>query len=57
MWVGGKRGGTGRAIVAGAVERKGKVVARIIERADEITLAHFTREAVSTKSAWLLTMT
>jgi transposase-like protein len=51
---GDKKGGRGRkagdkTTVVGAVERKGRVVARVIESADARTLTHFVREAVSHK--------
>lgn len=42
-------GGTGKAIVAGAVSRKGNVVARVVRNTDAKTLQAFVREAVSTK--------
>jgi len=40
-------GGKSKAIVVGAVERKGNVVARVIARADGKTLAHFISETIS----------
>jgi hypothetical protein len=40
-------GGTEKFIVVGAVERKGNVVARVIERTDAATFNHFVRETVS----------
>ena len=55
---GGKGGGTGvgdKAIVAGAVRRKGNVVARVIENVKADTLASFIREAVSHKVSLLCT--
>jgi transposase-like protein len=41
--------GTDKTAVIGAVERKGKVVARVINRVDTATLSRFIRETVSTK--------
>jgi transposase-like protein len=38
-----------KSIVIGAVERKGNVVARVIERADVKTIIHFVNETVSHK--------
>jgi transposase-like protein len=51
----GGRGTTGKLIVAGAVERKGTVVARVIYGTDARTLQGFVREAVSTKVDLLAT--
>jgi len=45
----GQRGTADKLIVAGAVERKGSVVARVIANTDHTTLQGFVREAVSTK--------
>jgi transposase-like protein len=42
-------GGSGKTPIAGAVSRKGNVVARVIENTDAATLTGFVREAVSTK--------
>jgi transposase-like protein len=42
-------GGSGKTPIAGAVNRKGNVVARVIENTDTATLTGFVREAVSTK--------
>jgi hypothetical protein len=42
-------GSTNKLIVAGAVERKGSVVARVIERTDTDTMDAFVDEAVSNK--------
>ena len=42
-------GGVGKEIVAGAVSRKGNVVARVVRNTDAATLQGFVREAVSTK--------
>jgi transposase-like protein len=55
---GGKGGGTGvgdKAIVVGAVRRKGNVVARVIENVKADTLTEFVREAVSHKVSLLCT--
>ncbi|HEY2069647.1 MAG TPA: IS1595 family transposase [Rhizomicrobium sp.] len=51
---GGKGGGSGRgakgkSIVVGAVQRKGNVVARVIDNVSSRALTSFIREAVSTK--------
>lgn len=43
----GVTGGAGKAIVAGAVERKGRVVARVVENVRADTLTKFVRETVS----------
>lgn len=48
-------GGTGKAIVAGAVRRKGNVIARVVENVQASTLVEFIREAVSTKVSLLCT--
>ena len=45
----GGRGTKGKAIVAGAVQRKGNVVARGVASANTATLDWFVRQAVSTK--------
>lgn len=42
----GGTGGTGKFIVVGAVQRKGNVVARVIERTDAATLNRFVHETV-----------
>jgi transposase-like protein len=53
----GGMGGTGahgnKTIVAGAVQRKGKVVARVIEKTDGATIERFVREVVSEKVSLL----
>ncbi|SFK63710.1 IS1595 family transposase [Methylocapsa palsarum] len=49
------RGGVGKATVIGAVERRGNLVARVIERADTETLNAFIREAVSEKVSLIAT--
>ncbi|MDR3462136.1 MAG: IS1595 family transposase [Beijerinckiaceae bacterium] len=51
----GGTGGSGKAIVAGAVQRKGNVVARVIENVKASTLTEFVRESVSTKVSLLCT--
>jgi transposase-like protein len=51
----GGTGGAGKAIVAGAVRRKGNVVTRVIENVQASTLIEFIREAVSTKVSLLCT--
>jgi transposase-like protein len=48
-------GGSGKAIVAGAVQRKGNVVARVIADVRAATLETFVRESVSTKVSLLCT--
>lgn len=45
----GGTGGTGKAIVVGAVQRKGKVIACVIHNTDARTLNSFVREVVSHK--------
>ena len=51
----GGTGGSGKAIVAGAVRRKGNVVARVIANVRGETLTSFVREAVSHKVSLLCT--
>jgi transposase-like protein len=51
----GGTGGAGKAIVAGAVQRKGNVVARVIENVRAKTLESFIAEAVSDKVSLLCT--
>ena len=41
--------GSGKAVVVGAVRRKGNVVARVIENVRAVTLEGFVHEAVSTR--------
>jgi IS1 family transposase len=48
-------GGSGKAIVAGAVSRKGSVVARVIADVRAKTLESFIRESVSTKVSLICT--
>jgi transposase-like protein/IS1 family transposase len=52
---GGATGGSGKAIVAGAVSRKGNLVARVIADVRAATLETFVRESVSTKVSLLCT--
>jgi transposase-like protein len=52
---GGGTGGTGKAIVVGAVRRKGNVVAKVIKNVRAGTLTKFVRESVSTKVSLLCT--
>jgi transposase-like protein len=47
--------GSGKAVVAGAVRRKGNVVARVIENVRASTLTAFVHEAVSHKVSLLCT--
>ena len=51
----GGTGGAGKAIVVGAVRRKGNVVARMIANVQSSTLEGFVREAVSNKVSLLCT--
>lgn len=50
-----KGGSGGKTPVAGAVQRKGNVVARVIEHADQATLEGFIAETVSDKVSLLAT--
>jgi transposase-like protein len=54
---GGPRGGigSGKAIIAGAVSRKGKVIAKVVDGIDSASLVNFVREAVSTKVSLICT--
>jgi len=54
---GGGGGGTasGKAAVAGGVQRKGNVVARVVENVRSSTLTNFVREAISTKVSLVCT--
>lgn len=52
---GPKSGSGGKIPVAGAVQRKGNVVARVIERADQATLENFVYQTVSDKVSLLAT--
>ncbi|MBI3513923.1 MAG: IS1595 family transposase, partial [Proteobacteria bacterium] len=49
----GRKGTKGKAAVIGAVERKGNVVARVIDRVDGATIGHFLRETLSAKVSLL----
>ena len=51
----GGTGGTGKSIVAGAVQRKGNVIARVIENTSAAVLDAFVRETVSTKVSLIST--
>jgi hypothetical protein len=51
----GGTGGKGKAIIAGAVRRKGNVVARVIQNTLATTLEQFVRESVSNKVSLLCT--
>jgi len=51
----GGRGGYGKAVVAGAVQRKGRVVARVIANVSTKTLGRFVRETVSDKVSLIST--
>src|SRR5438477_8609119 len=51
----GGTGGHGKAIVVGAVQRKGNVVARVIDSVDTRTLSKFINEAISHKVSLLST--
>lgn len=51
----GGTGGTGKAIVVGAVRRKGNVIARVIDNTSTETLDAFVRETVSTKVSLIST--
>lgn len=52
---GGRQGTKGKEIVAGAVQRKGNVVARVIDNTRFETLRSFIAEAVSTKVSLICT--
>ena len=47
--------GSGKTVVAGAVRRKGKVVARVVENIDAGTLTNFVRASVSDRVSLLVT--
>ena len=53
--MGGGRGAVGKEIVVGAVQRKGKVIARVVDGVDAITLGSFVREVVSHKVSLIST--
>ena len=50
-----RKGHDGKVVVAGAVKRKGNVIARVIENTKRETLEAFIREAVSTRVSLLCT--
>jgi len=52
---GGGQGGSGKAIVIGAVERKGNVIARVINRVDRASALKFLHEVVSHKVSLIST--
>lgn len=45
------RGDTGKTAIVGAVERKGNVVARVVENTSRLTLGAFVRETGSVVSS------
>ena len=47
--------GSGKAVIVGAVRRKGNIVARVIDDVSSATLTAFVRESVSTKVSLLCT--
>jgi transposase-like protein len=51
----GGTGGAGKAIVVGAVRRKGNVIARVIDNVQASTLTEFVRETVSNRVSLLCT--
>jgi hypothetical protein len=51
----GSRGGKDKTIIVGAVQRKGNVVARVIEKIDAKIISEFVRETVSKKVSLLAT--
>lgn len=51
----GGRGPAGKAIVVGAVQRKGNVVARVIENTSLVTIEQFVKETVSTNVSLIST--
>ncbi len=51
----GGTGGSGKAIVVGAISRKGNIVARVIDNVQAKTLTKFVREVVSTEVSLLCT--
>lgn len=51
----GGQGGGGKSVVAGAVQRKGNVIARVIANTSHETIDAFVRETVSTKVSLLST--
>jgi transposase-like protein len=51
----GGQGGSGKAIIVGAVKRKGNVIARVVANTKRETIEAFVREMVSTKVSLLST--
>ncbi len=51
----GGTGGTGKSIVAGAIQRKGNVVARVVNSVDAGSLTKFVNEAVADSVSLLVT--
>lgn len=51
----GGQGGSGKAIIVGAVKRKGNVIARVIANTKRETIESFVREMVSTRVSLLST--
>jgi transposase-like protein len=51
----GGTGGTGKSVVIGAVQRKGNVIARVIDKVDTETLNNFVNETVSHKVSLVAT--
>lgn len=51
----GGQGGSGKAVIIGAVQRKGNVIARVIKKIDQTTALHFLREVVSHKVSLICT--
>ncbi len=51
----GGQGGSGKAVIIGAVQRKGNVIARVIAKIDQRTAGIFLREVVSHKVSLICT--
>src|SRR5712672_2875598 len=51
----GGTGGTGKSIVVGAVQRKGNVVARVLDNANMDTIRGFVREMISHRVSLICT--
>ena len=51
----GKTGGAGKPIVAGAIERKGRIIAKVVPNVRADTLTEFVRGAVSQRADILVT--
>lgn len=51
----GITGGSGKAIVAGAIERKGDLITRVVDDVQATTLMHFVRESVSPDVSLVIT--